>query len=257
MLEMTRESALAQDDHAQMVQSFALTPEQRLCGAVVLRAVMDALGDARVSASHRMDAAEFILESSGEFSFDWFCDNAGMSSLLVLKIKRRVRDGANSEIPTQKQAAESRRRSERDKKNRAKAAAIRRRELQRALSLAGGKIRENHEHVNGCADEWRGGKESPENSANNNNGGLQAMVKPITLQQWRVVETVFRLVQEYSGYSAKALIGKVRNKKLVAWRHFAMREIYYNSGLSEAQIGKIFHRDHSTVNWALTKGDEQ
>ena len=147
MLGMNLTNALALDDYEQQVRSHHRTPEQRLCGAVVIRAVLDAAIDTvSTTAQHKLDAMCFILETSGVYSFEWFAAAAGLSMQQIDLIKRRIGNGGDSEFQKIKfyrvstnPGKDSKTKQWRDRQ---KARRERERGVQRALFMASAEISE-------------------------------------------------------------------------------------------------------------------
>ncbi len=60
---------------------------------------------------------------------------------------------------------------------------------------------------------------------------------------------------EVYGITMKDLIGQDRSRPLVTIRQECMAEIHRSTDMSIANIGRLFHRDHTTVSHAIRRSD--
>lgn len=60
-----------------------------------------------------------------------------------------------------------------------------------------------------------------------------------------------------TGYSIAALKGGRRGKGLVQARHYLMWRLASETSLYMAQIGRLLHKDHTTILWGVKKHEER
>jgi len=220
--------------------------EQNLCGAVVLRAVLDALSNRNIERHIRAEAVDFILCTSGLYSFDWFAHAAGISERLILRIKERAKDGKASYISTENEVEQYLHRAGQARRRQRERAAA---GLQRNLFKSANPV------LNSSWDDNRGSEPDESFSRCANASEVCGRIgDKSAMTDLEIVQAVIRAVSYVSGYPAEDICGKCRRQAVVKWRHFAMYEAYRCSKLSTVRIGQIFGRDHSSVLHAINKG---
>lgn len=75
----------------------------------------------------------------------------------------------------------------------------------------------------------------------------------LTLPSWRVLASLVALKH---GLSLNDIIAQDRRRHVVAARTEAMRLVDAHMDMSLPAMGRRFQRDHTTVLWALRKGDD-
>ncbi len=66
-------------------------------------------------------------------------------------------------------------------------------------------------------------------------------------------EAIIAEVCTQYGVCREELVGHCRCRPLVAARHEAMRRVYEETELTLIDVGRLFHRDHSSVIYAIRK----
>lgn len=65
-------------------------------------------------------------------------------------------------------------------------------------------------------------------------------------------QKLVRVIQEQLGVSLSQMVGKNRQRPFVNARFIAQHIMYFRQGLTLSHIGRIFSRDHSAINHAIT-----
>lgn len=69
-------------------------------------------------------------------------------------------------------------------------------------------------------------------------------------------KAIIKLTSLKHGVAEREMFGPTRVKGVVAARHEAMTLIYGHCGISSIRVGRRFHRDHTTVLYAVRKTRE-